>query len=176
VIDSGQHSGGRDAPFVMNLTEGLFRAKDARASLVGRGPELRVAVDIKSASFERDGAGQAIWLASRLQYHSRPNPKGQALDHVVRIDGFSPAPGFGPSAELFEVYATRTPDGVTEITDGTWQADGVSRKITGSFAVDGGGSVQGAVDIKPPGAAATTLPLDHPSDWQSDILKIMVLP
>jgi hypothetical protein len=177
VIDSGDRSGGRgDASFVLSLMGGRLQAKDARASLVGLGPDMRIAIDLKSARFQRDGTDEADWIASRLQYHGRPDPQSAARDHVVRIDGLNPLSGIGSRMDLFEVYATRRPDGMTEITDGTWVADSVPQKITGTFSIDAKGVIAGAVTIRPPDGDPATVSLTHPSPWQMDFLKLMVLP
>ena len=176
VLDSGDRSGGRDAPFNLSLMGGRLLAKDARASLVGLGPDMRIAIDIKSARFQRDGADEADWLASRLQYHSRPDPQASARDHVVRIDGLNPMSGMGPRIDLFEVYAARRPNGMVEITDGTWVADTLPQKITGTFSLDAKGVIGGEIVVRPQDGAVRTLPLTNPSAWQTDFLKLMILP
>ena len=176
VLDSGDRSGGHDAPLVLRLNGGQLRAKDARASLVGLGPDMRIAIDLKSARFQREGADEAEWIASRLQCHSRPDPQSAARNHVVRIDSLNPMSGLGPRMDLFEVYATRRPDGMTEITDGTWVADTVPQKLTGTFSVDAKGVIGGAVTLRPQEGEPVSIDLIHPSPWQMDFLKLMVLP
>lgn len=176
VLDSGDRSGGRDAPFALGIMGGRLLAKDARASLVGLGPDMRISIDIKSARFQREGADEADWIASRLQYHSRPDPQATGRDHVMRIDGLNPMSGIGARMDLFEVYAIRRPNGTTEITDGTWVSDTVPQKITGGFSLDAKGAIGGEVAVRPQEGAATTVSLNNPSSWQADFLKLMVLP
>ena len=176
VIDSGDRSGGRDAPFSLQIGGGQLHAKDARASVVGHGADMRIAIDIKSARFQREGAADAEWIANRLQYHGRPDPAFAARDHVLRIDGLNPMSGIGQRTDLFEVYATRRPEGATEITDGTWVSDTIPQKLTGTFQVDQNGAISGDVMVRPQDGAGRSVPIGDPSDWQADILRLMSLP
>jgi hypothetical protein len=165
--------GGLSGRLSLVADNGWLDAQDARASLVGRGDQLRVAVDVKKLSWNVDDTDSDRPTIARAQYHTRPGATPGNREHVVRLDGISqigPHANDGPVGG-FEIMLRADGTGQAEVTGGSMQVGDRKSNLAGRIAVSPDGQLTGRITTGEPEILVEQMP-----QWLQGLIHLALAP